>query len=151
MLSLTTTALLIFTNNFLVDIGLSLLTLITMYRPPQYRAMDKKAEPTSMTSGLTDRVSVISSAKVVPDHNTGFKSPRIVGGYSWIDDGEEFIIAVPGEHWTLGTLLIVSLMSGLPDVWVGGQGVVGQLEPDIATEDYLEYSDRKLNLGCISS
>jgi hypothetical protein len=121
-----------------------------MYRPPQYRAMDKKAEPTSMTSGLTDRVSVISSAKVGPNFDTEFKSPRAVGGYSWIDDGEELIIAVPGEHCLLNDFIIVSLMLGLPDVWVGGQGIVGQLKPDIEIEDYWEYSDRKLNLGCTS-
>lgn len=33
-------------------------------------------------------------------------------------------------------------MVGLPDVWVGTQGRLGQLKPDIEIPGYLEYADR---------
>ena len=51
-----------------------------------------------MTSGLNERISILSSAKVLPSDDIKFKSPRLVGGYNWIDDdNHEPVIAVPGE------------------------------------------------------
>jgi hypothetical protein len=37
------------------------------------------------------------------------------------------------------------LRVGLPDVWTGNQGRLGQLKPDIQIPGYLEYADRKLS------
>ena len=53
-----------------------------------------------MTTDFTERVSIISSAKVTPIHDIEFRSPRLVGGYNWIesqDGDDESTIAVPGE------------------------------------------------------
>jgi hypothetical protein len=33
-------------------------------------------------------------------------------------------------------------MVGLPDVWIGNQGRLGQLKPDIEIPGLLEYADR---------
>lgn len=70
-----------------------------MYCPPHRRsAITVPQSPVDeMTSGLTERVSIISSAKVRPSDDITFKSPRVVGGYNWIDnDDNEPIVAVPG-------------------------------------------------------
>jgi inorganic pyrophosphatase len=54
-----------------------------------------------MTSGLNERISILSSAKVSPSDDIQFKTPRLVGGYNWIDDDgdDEPVIAVPGESF----------------------------------------------------
>lgn len=71
-----------------------------MYRSPHQRNSQKQSVPDGMTSGLTERVSIIPSAKVQPSEDIEFTSPRLVGGYNWIDNEEiEPIIAVPGESY----------------------------------------------------
>jgi len=71
-----------------------------MYRAPNLRPTQRQSVPEGMTTDLTERVSIISSAKVTPIHDIEFQSPRLVGGYNWIeseDGDDEPTIAVPGE------------------------------------------------------
>jgi hypothetical protein len=71
-----------------------------MYRPPHLRFHPVQSSPDGMTSGLNERISILSSAKVSPSDDIQFKTPRLVGGYNWIDDGDdEPVIAVPGESF----------------------------------------------------
>jgi hypothetical protein len=73
--------------------------IANMYRTPQHRPIQRQSVPEGMTSGLTERVSIISSAKVAPNNDIAFKSPRLVCGYNWIESGDEDnqpTIAVPG-------------------------------------------------------
>ena len=97
-----------------------------------------------MTTDFTERVFIISSAKVTPIHDIEFRCPRLVGGYNWIeseDGDDEPTIAVPGEIPV--PRLLQMLMAGLPDVWTGDTGRSGQLKPDVQIPGYLEYADRK--------
>jgi hypothetical protein len=63
-----------------------------------YRAPKPQSQPIDDDTklGLTERVSLISSAKIKPVRDVTFKHPRLVGGYNWIDDDEPSI-AVPGQ------------------------------------------------------
>jgi hypothetical protein len=66
--------------------------VIRMYRAPkpQYQPVSQ-----DIKIGLTERVSLISSAGIETVKDIAFKNPRLVGGYNWIDDDEPSI-AVPG-------------------------------------------------------
>jgi hypothetical protein len=69
-----------------------------MYRPPHLRLKQDQTIPAGMNIGLTDRISIISSAQVTPNPDIAFRSPRLVGGYNWVDDKDNKpIIAVPGK------------------------------------------------------
>jgi hypothetical protein len=75
-----------------------------MYRTPQHRPIQRQSVPAGMTTNLTERVSIISSAKVTPHDDITFKSTRLVGGYNWIEPGDEEYqptIAVPGTSINL--------------------------------------------------
>lgn len=78
--------------------------IFNMYRNPHQRPIQRQSVPEGMTSDLTERVSIISSAKVIPHDDITFKSPRLVGGYNWIEPGDEEdqpTIAVPGTSINL--------------------------------------------------
>jgi len=75
-----------------------------MYRTPQHRPIQRQSVPEGMTTNLTERISILSSAKVTPHDDITFKSPKLVGGYNWIeseDEEDEPTIAVPGTSINL--------------------------------------------------
>jgi hypothetical protein len=63
-----------------------------------YRAPKPQSQPVDDDTkiGLSERVSLISSAKVKLVRDVMFKHARLVGGYNWIGDDEPSI-AVPGQ------------------------------------------------------
>jgi len=80
-------------------LGISRAPPFKMYRTPQHRPIQRQSVPEGMTTNLTERVSIISSAKVIPHDDITFKSTRLVGGYNWIeseDEEDRLTIAVPG-------------------------------------------------------
>ena len=48
---------------------------------------------------------------------------------------------------SLAPRLLPQLMTGLPDVWTGDTGRLGQLKPDIEIPGYFEYADRKFSFS----
>jgi hypothetical protein len=73
---------------------------VKMYRTPQHRPIQRQSVPEGMTTNLTERISILSSAKVIPHDDITFNSPRLVGGYNCIeseDDDDQPTIAVPGK------------------------------------------------------
>lgn len=100
-----------------------------------------------MTAGLTERISILSSAKIQPSDGIEFKSSRLVGGYNWIDNGnDEPVIAVPGMSVDLRDVNEAQwLIVGLPDVWIGKDGKLGQLKSDNEIEGYMRYPDREIS------
>jgi hypothetical protein len=116
-------------------------TAIIMYPPPHLRLKQDQTVPKGMNIGLTDRISIISSATVIPNPDIAFKSPMLVGSYNWVDDKENKpIIAVPGK--SSGARERHQLMVGLPDLWIDNDDEVGQLRSDDQIPGYVEYPDR---------